>query len=983
MHIHHAACGHGGERWIEGAPVDGYNPTTRTIWQFQGCYWHGCPRCYPHDRGRIVLGEKTREQFYQATMARTQKLQDAGYTFHEGWECKVGHCRAEAPQSKTLSYPHAIFYDFEAFQDKSKRRESTLGLSFENEHVSISVSVGDTLEPNPTHICCREPKQLILQFMEELDRRGAQIRRAVRANYLPARYQRSSGLRSRNGVTRRTSVPWRSRGSRTSGLTALKKLDFPGVPDYPAWYSRLKGCYGLKFSEWRACKRLFRERGMRTFGDWLRYYNDLDVGPGLEALQRMRAFYTEKGIDILKDAVSIPGVSLHYLLRGSIERGAEMFSPGQEAYEMLKGAVVGGPSIVFTRYYEVGATRIRDHKFGAEARLCRRILGYANALYLSTMLRAMPCGKERVSRYCDSVRAAQELTEHVRRGTWFEFAEVDIEIPETLWPRFEDMCAFFYNTEVPTEAVLQEMLDYLAQTYRKRGDGKKLMGALTAKKELLYALLLRWYVEHGAVIKAVYRTIDYKATKIFTWFVEQVIAARRTGDADKSKALLAEVFKLLGNSAYGKLIEALERQTNLYTKAEPVVDRALRSAYFHDLEELGEAYELESRKPRITIRRPFQIGIDIAVYQLAKLRMLEFYYDFLDRYIDRGDFELLQMNTDSNYIADRLKDIVRPELRTEFEVEKKQWLAWDKWSGRTTGLFKLECTGSRMIALCSKCYIIDDGEKSKSSQKGCRRGEGSGDINEPLREKEWEILRPRVKETEDRWWARTKHRLGRLRNTIRSALWGGREDWNRIEYIPLGEIPDNKIPGNEIPDNEIPDNEIPDNEIPGNEIPDNEIPDNEIPDNEIPGNAVEAPAVVEARAKMYRLYPAAADHEADFSLKTTSDNDVVISVKSKKTIEGSKWTESQKLFMSDGKTIKPAVKKLWGFKLITAPDELVVANDAQIAANEEANQQDSAIVEDPQTSEADRETLTEQNSERNTQTETLEEQNEAIEERMS
>jgi len=41
--------------------------------------------------------------------------------------------------------------------------------------------------------------------------------------------------------------------------------------------------------------------------------------------------------------------------------------------------------------------------------------------------------------------------------------------------------------------------------------------------------------------------------------VEQVTEARRTGDIDKSKALLPEVFKLLGNSAYGKFIEALER----------------------------------------------------------------------------------------------------------------------------------------------------------------------------------------------------------------------------------------------------------------------------------------------------------------------------------------------------------------------------------------------------------------------------------------
>ena len=66
----------------------------------------------------------------------------------------------------------------------------------------------------------------------------------------------------------------------------------------------------------------------------------------------------------------------------------------------------------------------------------------------------------------------------------------------------------------------------------------------------------------------------------------------------------------------------------VYTKDEKVVDRALRSAYFSDLEEIRDAYELESRKAWIIITRLFQIGI--MVCQLAKLRMLEFYYDFLD-----------------------------------------------------------------------------------------------------------------------------------------------------------------------------------------------------------------------------------------------------------------------------------------------------------------------------------------------------------------
>ena len=177
-----------------------------------------------------------------------------------------------------------------------------------------------------------------------------------------------------------------------------KKLDFPGLPDYLFWYTKLEERYPLTMKEFKQCK-IFKEKGMRTFADWFRYYNDLDVAPGLEALEKMRVFYTEKGIDILKDAVSTPSVSLNYLPRGSVERGAELWTPNEEEYKILKGVVVGGPSLVFTRYHEVGVTKIRSHKI-ANPKPCWKILGYdANALYLSTMLKDIPCGKGRIVWY--------------------------------------------------------------------------------------------------------------------------------------------------------------------------------------------------------------------------------------------------------------------------------------------------------------------------------------------------------------------------------------------------------------------------------------------------------------------------------------------------------------------------------------------------------------------------------------------------------
>ena len=77
----------------------------------------------------------------------------------------------------------------------------------------------------------------------------------------------------------------------------------------------MKCDYVLGLSDFQGCKKIFKEKGIQTFADWLRYYSNLDVAPSLEALEKMKAYYTENGIDILKYAASLLGVCLHYLLR--------------------------------------------------------------------------------------------------------------------------------------------------------------------------------------------------------------------------------------------------------------------------------------------------------------------------------------------------------------------------------------------------------------------------------------------------------------------------------------------------------------------------------------------------------------------------------------------------------------------------------------------------------------------------------------------
>ena len=83
----------GGEHviWLrEGkVKVDGYDPMTKTVYEFHGCEFHGCKHCKPSNRHVRTFHhpDRTVEETYQATLFKTKRLREAGYKVIEKWEC--------------------------------------------------------------------------------------------------------------------------------------------------------------------------------------------------------------------------------------------------------------------------------------------------------------------------------------------------------------------------------------------------------------------------------------------------------------------------------------------------------------------------------------------------------------------------------------------------------------------------------------------------------------------------------------------------------------------------------------------------------------------------------------------------------------------------------------------------------------------------------------------------------------------------------
>ena len=177
-------------------------------------------------------------------------------------------------------------------------------------------------------------------------------------------------------------------------LDCLDKLEETSLPPHAAFYSSLKNA-NITGEEYRYCQQVWEDNEMSTFKDFLVWYNNLDVVPFLEAVEKMSQFWQERKIDMFKDGISVPGLTLKYLLSYlSPQTYFSLFDQANsDLYHLIKDNNTGGPSIISHRYHEKGKTKIREAEECEAAKPCEKIVGYdANALYLWALIQNMPTG---------------------------------------------------------------------------------------------------------------------------------------------------------------------------------------------------------------------------------------------------------------------------------------------------------------------------------------------------------------------------------------------------------------------------------------------------------------------------------------------------------------------------------------------------------------------------------------------------------------
>ena len=261
----------------------------------------------------------------------------------------------------------------------------------------------------------------------------------------------------------------------------------------------------------------------------------------------------------------------------------------------------------------------------------------------------------------------------------------------------------------------------------------------------------RWLVEHGVICDGVHQFVRYEKRAVFGPFRDDITRLRIEGDRDRSSEIRALTAKLIGNSAFSSCITNKDkhRHVSLSTLRRSPMPQGYRSTedcYHPDLR-YGDVAALQTKRSIASLNTfiwyeqisPFLLKvkhqhmrvvydqmrhIGKMIFDLAKLPLLRFVYDFVFLVCGRENVILLQTDTDSMYMGMRYETFEENVVDMPAYLElRDQYLVSDRLvphGVRMPKRYKLECDGRMMVCLCSKSYCVYDGVTPSGVKFSCK-----------------------------------------------------------------------------------------------------------------------------------------------------------------------------------------------------------------------------------------------------------------------
>lgn len=489
-----------------------------------------------------------------------------------------------------------------------------------------------------------------------------------------------------------------------SFLTSLERVKSSYcLPSRKEFYNELTG-EEIKEEDYIHAQTVWKEFNCITMEDYTKLYVRCDVYQMAEAVIDFRNnVWREFGLDICQ-YLSLPMLAKDIMLK--ITRAEMELIHDHEMSNLIQKNIRGGLSFINTRKVE------RDENL---------ILLYvdANNLYGKAMTFPLPLRDFQWMEE-EEINSFNPET-HANEGKgWGYILEVDLEYPEHLHLEHNSFPLAPHSLRVASEDLSEYARACLYDLYHcSRPKSEKLSSTMNFRhKYVLHSLNLRLYLRLGLKLKKIHRGIKFYQEEFIRPYIEMCTQKRKEAPTESLK----NMYKLLANSLYGKLIEGVASRMNcVFNRGDR--EKAMKTAsspLFKGSLICDQDLTISFLKKKVLrMRQNWAVGF--SVLELSKYVMQDLFYNVIRPSLGKRNVSVVMSDTDSFLLAVKAhcEDEVMKKLSSvmDFSNYEKSHFLYDKSRAKDLGLLKNEMPHAsikQFIGLKSKTYIIETDCSSSS-----------------------------------------------------------------------------------------------------------------------------------------------------------------------------------------------------------------------------------------------------------------------------
>ena len=186
-------------------------------------------------------------------------------------------------------------------------------------------------------------------------------------------------------------------------------------------------------------------------------------------------------------------------------------------------------------------------------------------------------------------------------------------------------------------------LPFMCERMKINEVGKLIPNLYYKKRYVIHIRVLEQALKHGLVLEHIHKAIEFKQSAWMKEYIDFNTKLRTAATNDFEK----DFYKLMNNSVFRKTMENKRKHRNmkLVTNREAYLKLVMKQNFKSGVRFGPNLMGCEMGKIKVVMNKPVYLGQ--AIFELSKIVMYEFHYDYMKRKYNNDKLTLCYMDTDS------------------------------------------------------------------------------------------------------------------------------------------------------------------------------------------------------------------------------------------------------------------------------------------------------------------------------------------------